>query len=140
MRHRSTSAREERAGKYFGTDSPLLVSVRFGAAVSIPGTMDTILNLRLKRMRRCTRTPTGAPTTSQTRLGTAVNVMQMVLRHEGDGSDVGACFTRDPSRGEPGVCGEFLRNAQGRTSSKASARQSACSDPRDHACKRTKLG
>ena len=39
---------EERAGKRFGhPDDPLLVSVRSGAAVSMPGMMDTILNLGL---------------------------------------------------------------------------------------------
>src|SRR5881397_529621 len=39
---------EERSGKRFGDPSdPLLVSVRSGAAVSMPGMMDTILNLGL---------------------------------------------------------------------------------------------
>jgi pyruvate,orthophosphate dikinase len=39
---------EERAGKRFGSaEDPLLVSVRSGAAVSMPGMMDTILNLGL---------------------------------------------------------------------------------------------
>jgi len=39
---------EERTGKRFGDDtSPLLVSVRSGAAISMPGMMDTILNLGL---------------------------------------------------------------------------------------------
>jgi pyruvate,orthophosphate dikinase len=39
---------ERRTGKRFGDDSdPLLVSVRSGAAVSMPGMMDTILNLGL---------------------------------------------------------------------------------------------
>src|SRR3954451_4094234 len=39
---------EERTGKRFGDhDDPLLVSVRSGAAVSMPGIMDTILNLGL---------------------------------------------------------------------------------------------
>ena len=39
---------EARAGKRFGSsDDPLLVSVRSGAAVSMPGMMDTILNLGL---------------------------------------------------------------------------------------------
>jgi pyruvate, orthophosphate dikinase len=39
---------EERAGKRFGDPGdPLLVSVRSGAAVSMPGMMDTILNLGL---------------------------------------------------------------------------------------------
>ena len=39
---------ERKAGKRFGdADDPLLVSVRSGAAVSMPGMMDTILNLGL---------------------------------------------------------------------------------------------
>jgi len=39
---------EERSGKRFGDpNEPLLVSVRSGAAVSMPGMMDTILNLGL---------------------------------------------------------------------------------------------
>lgn len=39
---------EERTGRKFGsTNKPLLVSVRSGAAVSMPGMMDTILNLGL---------------------------------------------------------------------------------------------
>src|SRR5205809_779964 len=41
-------ALEEKTGKRFGdSDDPLLVSVRSGAAVSMPGMMDTILNLGL---------------------------------------------------------------------------------------------
>src|SRR5204862_3240921 len=41
-------ALEEKTGKRFGDPSdPLLVSVRSGAAVSMPGMMDTILNLGL---------------------------------------------------------------------------------------------
>ena len=39
---------EEKTGKRFGDAAdPLLVSVRSGAAVSMPGMMDTILNLGL---------------------------------------------------------------------------------------------
>src|SRR5213082_2081692 len=42
------AALEERTGKRFGdADDALLVSVRSGAAVSMPGMMDTILNLGL---------------------------------------------------------------------------------------------
>ncbi|MCP5112008.1 MAG: pyruvate, phosphate dikinase, partial [bacterium] len=41
-------ALEEKTGKGFGgTDDPLLVSVRSGSAMSMPGMMDTILNLGL---------------------------------------------------------------------------------------------
>ncbi|MEM9035543.1 MAG: pyruvate, phosphate dikinase [Actinomycetota bacterium] len=39
---------EESTGKHFGGDAdPLLVSVRSGAAISMPGMMDTVLNLGL---------------------------------------------------------------------------------------------
>jgi pyruvate, orthophosphate dikinase len=45
---RAVAALEERSGIRFGdADDPLLVSVRSGAAVSMPGMMDTILNLGL---------------------------------------------------------------------------------------------
>jgi pyruvate, orthophosphate dikinase len=45
---RHLGALEEKTGKRFGAaDDPLLVSVRSGAAVSMPGMMDTILNLGL---------------------------------------------------------------------------------------------
>jgi pyruvate,orthophosphate dikinase len=45
---RHVAALEERAGKRFGDPhDPLLVSVRSGAAISMPGMMDTVLNLGL---------------------------------------------------------------------------------------------
>ncbi len=45
---RALAALEERCGRLLGDDSaPLLVSVRSGAAVSMPGMMETILNLGL---------------------------------------------------------------------------------------------
>ena len=41
---------ERKTGKRFGGESnPLLVSVRSGSAMSMPGMMDTILNLGLNR-------------------------------------------------------------------------------------------
>jgi pyruvate,orthophosphate dikinase len=40
---------EESLGRSFGGESPLLVSVRSGARASMPGMMDTILNLGLTR-------------------------------------------------------------------------------------------
>jgi pyruvate,orthophosphate dikinase len=46
-------------------------------------------------------------------LGTAVNVMQMVFGNRGSDCGTGVCFSRDPSTGERGLCGEFLLNAQG---------------------------
>jgi pyruvate, orthophosphate dikinase len=45
---RQMAALEKRTGKRFGgTEDPLLVSVRSGSAMSMPGMMDTILNLGL---------------------------------------------------------------------------------------------
>ncbi|MFW6142375.1 MAG: PEP/pyruvate-binding domain-containing protein, partial [Candidatus Saliniplasma sp.] len=46
-------------------------------------------------------------------MGTAVNVQAMVYGNTGDDSGSGVAFTRDPSTGENGIYGEFLRNAQG---------------------------
>src|SRR5438034_10605892 len=45
---RHLASLEQKSGKRFGSaDDPLLVSVRSGAAISMPGMMDTILNLGL---------------------------------------------------------------------------------------------
>ncbi len=50
---KEVAALEERAGKRFGDpQNPLLVSVRSGAAVSMPGMMDTVLNLGLNPKTR----------------------------------------------------------------------------------------
>jgi pyruvate,orthophosphate dikinase len=46
-------------------------------------------------------------------LGTAVNVMRMVFGNVDSNSATGVCFSRDPSTGARGLCGEFLVNAQG---------------------------
>ena len=60
---------EERTGKKFGDPAnPLLVSVRSGAAVSMPGMMDTILNLGLndqvvEGLVEAHRATGGSPTT-----------------------------------------------------------------------------
>src|SRR3712207_1258112 len=46
--YQALSSLEKETGKKFGdTNNPLLVSVRSGARVSMPGMMDTILNLGL---------------------------------------------------------------------------------------------
>jgi pyruvate,orthophosphate dikinase len=46
--HKNIAMLEKETGKKFGSnETPLLVSVRSGAAVSMPGMMDTILNLGL---------------------------------------------------------------------------------------------
>ncbi len=47
------------------------------------------------------------------KLGTAVNIQEMVFGNTGGDSGTGVAFTRNPSTGEAGVFGEFLLNAQG---------------------------
>jgi pyruvate,orthophosphate dikinase len=48
--HQHMKGLEKKTGKGFGDpDNPLLVSVRSGSAISMPGMMDTILNLGLNR-------------------------------------------------------------------------------------------
>ena len=39
--------------------------------------------------------------------------MQMVFGNKGEDCGTGVCFSRDPSTGARGICGEFLLNAQG---------------------------
>ncbi|MGW0748173.1 pyruvate, phosphate dikinase [Streptomyces sp. NPDC002587] len=46
-------------------------------------------------------------------LGTAVSIQTMVFGNLGPDSGSGVAFTRDPSTGRPGVCGDYLPNAQG---------------------------
>lgn len=47
------------------------------------------------------------------KLGTAVNVQEMVFGNMGDNCGTGVAFTRNPATGENKLFGEFLINAQG---------------------------
>src|SRR5438132_1416415 len=107
-------ALEKAMGKRLGDPAdPLLVSVRSGAKFSMPGMMDTVLNLGLND-----ESVEGlAKQTDDERfahdLGTAVNVQTMVFGNRDDNSGTGVGFTRDPATGEKGAYGDFLVNAQG---------------------------
>ena len=103
----------------------LEVSVRSSAPVSMPGMMDTILNiadigqmlsavkrifeswdnLRAVEYRRLNKIP---PT-----LGTAAVVQVMVYGNRDKRSGTGVVFTRNPSTGETSLFGEYLIQAQG---------------------------
>lgn len=102
------------------------VSVRSGAAVSMPGMMDTILGLRptpdalAEAVRsvfaswdtpraRTYRTLHGIPHD----LGTAVIVQRMVFGDHDDHSGSGVAFSRDPNTGEDVPFGEVLFGHQG---------------------------
>lgn len=108
------------------TLGPSTVSVRSGAAVSMPGMMDTILNLRLTPdaldealksvfaswntpRARTYRTLHGIPHD----LGTAVVVQRMVFGDRDGHSGSGVAFSRDPGTGENTPFGEVLFGHQG---------------------------
>jgi len=59
--HQHLARLEETSGKRFGDiGRPLLVSVRSGAPVSMPGMMETILNLGLNASRKRAASPTSS--------------------------------------------------------------------------------
>ena len=113
---------KETGGK-LGED--LQVSVRSSAPVSMPGMMDSVLNLRqpaeimaaVKRIfaswnnkraieyRRLNRIPPD--------LGTAAIVQAMVFGNKNERSGTGVVFSRNPSNGDKGLFGEYLDQAQG---------------------------
>lgn len=122
---------ERRAGARFGGTPPLTVSVRSGAPVSMPGMMDTLLNVgrtgspsaryalrsaisqifdswnneRARAYRAANGIPDG--------LGTAVTVQAMVFGNRDERSGTGVYVTRNPLTGEPEPYGEWLAQAQG---------------------------
>lgn len=114
---------ERQVGKSLGKG--LQVSVRSSAPVSMPGMMDTVLNIKdiadlkmaVKRIfdswdnsraveyRRLNRIPSD--------LGTSAIVQVMVFGNKDAASGTGVVFTRDPSTGEKSLFGEYLSQAQG---------------------------
>jgi pyruvate,orthophosphate dikinase len=185
---------EAALGRRFGDPaSPLLLSVRSGAAISMPGMMDTVLNVGLTRpvfaalyerdatrqfaldsyarflkmfgtivlglaidacdgaatIERCERlhgeivanagrsvddafeqletcveavfaswhSPRARFYRQHERLddaaGTAVTIQAMVFGNRDGASGTGVVFSRDPSTGAPGLCGDYLAVAQG---------------------------
>jgi pyruvate,orthophosphate dikinase len=123
------SALEARVGARFGGSPPLLVSVRSGSPVSMPGMMDTVLGVGATRFpygelrsaigrvfeswhgarARTYRRANAIPET----LGTAVVVQAMVFGDLDERSGTGVHLTRDPITGEPVPYGEWLAQARG---------------------------
>lgn len=114
---------EEKMARKMGEG--LEVSVRSSAPVSMPGMMDTILNIgdyskmtsaiksifeswdsmraiEYRRLNKISST-----------LGTAAVVQAMVYGNKDDASGTGVVFTRNPSTGARGLFGEYLSEAQG---------------------------
>ncbi len=124
---------EAATGREFGgAREPLAVSVRSGASVSMPGMMDTILNLGLvtksgdaaQQLRSAIETVFSSWETPRARtyrelhgiphdLGTAVIVQAMVFGNRDDHSGTGVAFSRDPNTGANLPFGEVLFGHQG---------------------------
>lgn len=128
------AALEEQTGRRFGGDPGLRVSVRSGAPVSMPGMMDTVLDVgaaapgdrgaALEELRtalvrvfesweseraRTYRSAHGIPED----LYTAAIVQVMVMGDADERSGTGVYVTRDPVTGEAAPFGEWLPRARG---------------------------
>ncbi|MBG0564338.1 PEP/pyruvate-binding domain-containing protein [Actinoplanes aureus] len=95
------------------------VAVRSGAAVSMPGMMDTVLDVAPDRVRAAVEAVFASwhtPRATTYRelhgiphdLGTAVIVQAMVFGDRDQRSGSGVAFSRDPSSGAPELFGEVL--------------------------------
>lgn len=121
-----------RTGRRFGEPgSRLTVSVRSGAPESMPGMLDTLLDVGRgdgeaaftelhAAIEAVLRSWDGERAVTYRRLrslddatGTAVVVQAMVDGRAGGFSGTGVLFTRDPATGAPGLVGEFLPGARG---------------------------
>src|SRR5437867_1503852 len=120
---------EKKVGKGFGdAKNPLLVSVRSGAAFSMPGMMDTVLNLGLNEETvQGLAKQTGdlrfaldayrrfASLFGEIVIGVAHEKFERVMdrfKAQTKGGK-GVAFTRNPSTGKKELYGEYLLNAQG---------------------------
>ena len=101
-----------------------LVSVRSGAAVSMPGMMDTVLNVRPAEVHAAVRAVFASWNTPRSvayrdlheiphDLGTAVIVQAMVFGDRDERSGTGVAFSRDPNTGARTPFGDFLFGHQG---------------------------
>jgi pyruvate, orthophosphate dikinase len=114
---------ERKMGRNLGEG--LEVSVRSSAPVSMPGMMDTLLNIRnIEKIKSAIRTIFESWNTPRAieyrrlnnispRLGTAAIVQAMVYGNKDAQSCTGVVFSRDPNTGQKGLFGEYLMQAQG---------------------------
>ncbi len=117
---------EQTAGRSMGSGpGALSVSVRSGAAVSMPGMMDTLLDVErpesvvvamcsvFESWRSDRAIEFRAHHGIDDELGTAAVVQAMVHGDSGTDGGAGVAFSRDPSTGAPGLCGDWLPGARG---------------------------
>ena len=113
----------DKLGRSF--DDGLTVSVRSSAPVSMPGMMDTVLNVASREeVLSCLKTVFGSwdnPRANEYRrlhdisadIGTSAVVQSMVMGNRDEMSGTGVVFSRNPSTGARGLFGEYLPVAQG---------------------------
>ncbi|MBI2854722.1 MAG: pyruvate, phosphate dikinase [Chloroflexi bacterium] len=114
---------ERRMGRKLGDG--LAVSVRSSAAVSMPGMMDTVLDVRdnstmmdsIRKVFDSWETPRAIEyrrlNNISAEMGLASIVQAMVFGNRDELSGTGVLFTRNPSTGERGLFGEWLQGALG---------------------------
>lgn len=102
-----------------------IVSVRSGAPVSMPGMMDTVLNLSSRTaihaaVRKVLESAQSERALAYKRahglpadMGTAIIVQAMVHGDKDTNSGTGVVFTRNPSTGKKGLFGEWLHKSTG---------------------------
>ncbi len=117
------SVLELKMGKKMGEG--LQVSVRSSAAASMPGMMDTILNIKdtavmLSAVKRIFESWANPRAIEYRRLnnisptmGTAAIIQSMVFGNQDERSGTGVVFSRNPGTGEKGLYGEYMMQAQG---------------------------
>ncbi len=117
------AALEKKMGRKLGAG--LEVSVRSSGPVSMPGMMDTILNIgdKQKMIDAIIKVfeSWNSPRAIEYRrlnkiagdLGTSAIVQAMVYGNRDANSGTGVLFSRNPSTGEKGLWGEYLKEAQG---------------------------
>ncbi|MBE1465208.1 PEP/pyruvate-binding domain-containing protein [Kibdelosporangium phytohabitans] len=100
------------------------VSVRSGSEVSMPGMMNTVLNVDREDVERSVAAVFGSWNTPRAKtyralndipedLGTAVTVQKMVYGNHDEHSGTGVAFSRNPNTGEPIPYGDVLFGHQG---------------------------
>ena len=120
---RALARLEEKMGKKLGKG--LMVSVRSSGPVSMPGMMDTVLNVDnwetiVEATEKVFDSWNGRRAIEYRRinnisndLGTSAIIQAMVMGNADNNSGTGVVFTRNGNTGENVLFGEYLNNAQG---------------------------
>lgn len=123
--HSYISELEEVTGKEFGSKAnPLLVSVRCGLGISMPGTIESLLNVGSKDdpwqelgdaideiLNSWDKPEAFFRNLGQDRIGNSIIIQEMVYGDKGDNSFAAVVHTRNPIDGVNQISGEFKVNS-----------------------------